>query len=56
MSTTRYDILWIKHILYDVNISVLKIPVIDMNSINTLRAAKSLQENISTRHIDIRYK
>jgi hypothetical protein len=54
--TVGHDMLWIKHLLCEINIPVLKVPAIDMDSKNTLRATESLQENMSTRHIKIRYK
>ena len=56
MSTAGRDMLWIKRLLRDINIPVLKVPVIGTDSMNALRAAESPQENMSTRHIDVRYK
>src|SRR5580692_13069273 len=37
-------------------IPVPKIPMIGTDSLNALHAAESPQENMSTRHVDIRYK
>jgi hypothetical protein len=56
MSTAGRDMLWIKRLLRDINIPVSKVPVIGTDSMNALRAAESSQENMSTRHIDVRYK
>ena len=56
MSTAGRDMLWIKRLLRDINIPVSKVPAIGTDSMNALRAAESPQENMSTRHVDVRYK
>ena len=48
--------IWIRKLLTDMKIPVLKIPIIGTDSLNALRAAESPQENMSTRHVDVRYK
>jgi Reverse transcriptase (RNA-dependent DNA polymerase) len=56
MSTAGRDMLWIKRLLRDINVPILKVPAIGTDSMNALRAAESPQENMSTRHVDVRYK
>ena len=45
--------MWIKKLLYDIQIPIPKIPVIGTDS---LIAAESDWRNMSTRHTDVRYK
>jgi hypothetical protein len=56
MSTVGRDMLWIKRLLRDINIPVLKVLSIGTDLMNAMRAAESPQENMSTRHVDVRYK
>jgi hypothetical protein len=56
MSTAGRDMLWIQRLLRDIDIPVVKVPSIGTDSMNALRAAESPQENMSTRHVDVRYK
>jgi hypothetical protein len=53
MSTAGRDMMWIKKLLYDIQIPIPKIPVIGTDS---LIAADSDRRNMSTRHTDVRYK
>jgi hypothetical protein len=56
MSTAGRDMVWIKKLLHDIQIPILKIPVIGTDSKNALIAAESDRRNMSTRHTDVRYK
>ena len=49
MSTAGHDMMWIKKLLYDIQIPILNIPVIGTDSKNTLIAAESDHRNMSTR-------
>ena len=48
--------MWIKKLLYDIQIPIPKITVIGTDSKNALIAAESDQRNMSTRHTDVGYK
>jgi hypothetical protein len=56
MSTAGRDMVWIRQLLRDIKIPILKVPWIGTDSKNALRAAENGQETMSTRHIDVRYK
>ena len=56
MSAAGRDKIWIRKLLTDMKIPIPKIPMIGTDSLNALHAAESPQENMSTRHVDVRYK
>ena len=56
MSTAGRDMIWVRKLLYDMNIPMAKIPMIGTDSRNALIAAESDRVNLSTRHTDVRYK
>jgi hypothetical protein len=54
--TAGNDMLWVKKLLSDMKIPMSKIPMMGTDSQNAPTAAESDHMNLSTRHIDIRYK
>ena len=55
MSIAGRDMIWVRQLVRDLRIPVLKIPVIGTDSRNAMIAAEGDRQNMSTRHTDVRY-
>ena len=56
MSTAGCDMLWVRQLVWDVQIPARRISMIGTDSRNVMLAAEGDRQNMSTRHTDVRYK
>ena len=55
-STAGCNLIWIRQLLREIKLNLMKISLVWTGSINAMKVVKRNQHSLSTRHTDIRYK